>query len=144
MRSENLEISVLCCILLKPELIEEEILEDKYFQNTQRVWQFMKAFYKKFKCFDIELMASVCEDNYRLMNYITVILDSVATPHNFELYMERLIEKYNENEKDKILIKKIFEYANDLSLRNISTREFKKKVDEIYKESEVIKKWEEI
>lgn len=144
MRSENLENSVLCCILLKPELMEEEILEDKYFQNTQRVWQFMKAFYKKFKCFDIELMASVCEDNYRLMNYITVILESEATAIHFELYVKQLMEKYNEKQKDKIIIKKIFEYANNLYLRNISTSEFKKKVDEIYKESEVIKKWEEI
>lgn len=144
MRKENLENSILCCILLKPELIEEEILEDKYFQNTQRVWQFMKSFYKKFKCFDIELMASVCEDNYRLMNYITMILDSVATPHNFELYMEQLIEKYNESERNKIIIKKVFQYANDLYLRNITTDEFKKNVDEIYKESEVIEKWEKI
>jgi len=144
MRKGELEISVLCCILLKPELMEEEILEDKYFQNTQRVWQFMKAFYKKFKCFDIELMARVCEDNYRLMNYVTVILDSIATPHNFELYMKRLMEKYNESERDEIIIRKVFQYANDLYLKNMTTDEFKKKVDEIYKESKVIKKWEEI
>lgn len=139
MRKENIEIPVLCCILLKPELIEEEILEDKYFQNTQRVWQFMKSFYKKFKCFDIELMANVCEDNYRLMNYIKVILDSEATPHHFELYIKQLIEKYNEDERNKIIIRKVFQYANDLYLRNITTQEFKKKIDEIYERKEELK-----
>ena len=136
MKKNDLEISVLSCILLKPELMKEEILEDKYFQNTQRVWQFMKAFYKKFGCFDIELMVNSCEDNFRLMNYIQVIIQSEATPYHFDKYMKRLIELFNESEKDKMIIKTVFKLSNDLYLRNITTEEFKKRIDKIYEEVE--------
>ena len=132
MKNNDLEISALCCILLKPELIETTRLEDKHFKNTQRVWQFMKAFYKKFKCFDIELMANSCKDNFRMMNYITVILESEATAVHFKEYEQKLIDDFEESEKDKWIIKKVFKYANELYLRNITTEEFKKIVDKIY------------
>lgn len=131
-KNKDLEISALCCILLKPELMETTKLEDKHFENTQRIWQFMKAFYKKFKCFDIELMASSCKDNFRMMNYITTILESEATWLHFELYEKKIIENYEEEKKDKWIIKEVFKYANELYLRNMTTGEFKKLIDEIY------------
>lgn len=132
MKNNDLEVSILCCMLLKPELIETTRLEDKHFKNTQRIWQFMKAFYKKFKCFDIELMANNCKDNFRMMNYIKVIVDSEATPHHFKEYEQKLIDEYEEEKKDKWIIREVFKYANELYLRNITTKEFKKIIDEIY------------
>ena len=137
MKNNDLEISALCCILLKPELIETTKLEDKHFHNTQRVWQFMKSFYKKFKCFDIELMASTCKDNYRMMKYIEVIIESEATTHHFKEYEQKLIEDFEKSERDKRIIRKVFKYANELYVNNINIEEFKEIVDDIYREEGV-------
>ena len=51
----DLEISILSCLLQKPELMEDTILEDKYFTKHKKIWLFMKAFYKRFNNFDITL-----------------------------------------------------------------------------------------
>ena len=58
----DLEISLLSCILIKPELMEEVVLDDKYFVKTKRIWLFMKSFYKKFGTFDLTLMCSVVKE----------------------------------------------------------------------------------
>ena len=65
---DDLEFSILSCLLIKPELMENVILEDKHFKRTQRMWQFMKSFYKKFKTFDINLMYSICKDKWQIVD----------------------------------------------------------------------------
>ena len=135
-KNKDLEISILCCMLLKPELIETTRLEDKHFQNTQRIWQFMKAFYKKFKCFDIELMASSCKDNFRMMNYINVILESEATWHHFKEYEQKLIDDFETSKKEKWIIHEIFKFANELYVGNMTINKFKEHVEELCKGDE--------
>lgn len=134
----DLECSILCCILIEPELINKTILEDKYFINYQAIWKFMKAFYKKFKTFDITLMCSVCKDKYKLMQYIMDILKSEPTSNNFELYEQQLIYLYNEEEKDKWLIKKIYETTCDLWVRSITPQDFKQRINNLYNEADKI------
>lgn len=138
---DDLEFSILSCLLLKPELMEKLKLEDKHFVRTQRMWQFMKSFYKKFKNFDINLMYSVCKDKFQIIEYISLLLDFEPTASSFEQYQEQLIKLYEEKEKDKWIIEKVFGFANELLVRNISTDEFKKQIDAVYHQAnEIFKK----
>lgn len=127
----DLETSILCCFMLKPELMETTKLEDKHFIKNQRMWQFMKSFYKKFGTFDITLMASVIDDKYKLMRYIVDIFNTEPTPFMFEKYEKQLIDLYNEDKKEKWIIHKIQQQADNLWVRNINSQEFLLKVNEI-------------
>ena len=131
----DLELSILSCLLLKPDLMNEIILEDKYFVKYQKIWQFMKAFYKKFGNFDLTLMISICKDKYRIIEYIKWLLDKEPAPSLFYNYQKQIMDLYDENKKDKWIIEKVYELANDLYVRNITTDEFEKNVSKIYKEA---------
>lgn len=140
----DLELNIISCILLKPELMEEIKIEDKYFMKHQRLWQFMKAFYKKFKTFDVQLMYSVCKDKWHIVNYIQMLLDVEPKKKNFEKYQQRLIEQYNENKKDKWIIEKVYQLANDLYVKNIKVDDFQNEVNKVYKKAnEIFKEVEE-
>lgn len=132
----DLECSILSCILMEPKLIETTILEDKHFINYQKIWLFMKSFYKKFKNFDFVLMCSVCKDKYKLMMYIKDILEMEPTTCNFKLYEKQLINLYEEEQKEKWLIKQIYILDCDLWTRNITCSEFKEKIEEKYIEAD--------
>ena len=129
---DNLEFSILSCLLIKPELMEKIILEDRHFKKTQRIWQFMKSFYKKFKTFDVNLMYSVCKNKWQLIEYISLLLDFEPTANEFDKYQQQLIELYEEQEKDKYIIEKVYKLANELIVRSISTNDFKKEIDNVY------------
>lgn len=135
----DLEMNIMSCLLIKPELMEQITLEDKHFVKHQRLWQFMKAFYNKFKTFDVQLMYSVCKDKWHIVNYMVMLLDIEVTTHNFKLYQKQLIDLYNERQNDKFIIDCVYKLANDLFVRNISVEEFKKQVDKIYEDSKEIK-----
>ena len=137
-KTSDLEKSILSCLLQKPELMGEVILEDKYFVRTQRMWQFMKAFYKMFGTFDINLMYSVCKDKWQIVEYMSMLLDFEPIISNFGLYQKQLLELYEETKKDKYIIEKVYELANSLLVRNISTSDFRNKVDEIYLQADKI------
>lgn len=129
---DNLELRILSCLMIKPELMKELIIEDKHFIAYKRLWRFMKAFYNKFETFDCELMYSVCKDKYQILKYMEFLLDLEATTINFDKYQKQLIEQYNESQRDKIIIEKIYEWANELYVRNMSTDRFKQLIDELY------------
>lgn len=134
----DLECSILSCLFLKPELMNQIILEDKHFVGYQRIWKFMKAFYKKFGNFDLTLMCSVASNKYNLMKYIIDIAECEPTPLNFELYQKQLIDLYNEQEKNKWIIERAYEITCDLWVRNITTEEYKNKINELYVNAEKI------
>lgn len=134
----NLEISILSCILQRPSLMENTILEDKYFIKHKKLWLFMKAFYKKFKTFDITLMCSVCKNEYKLMDYIIWLLDVEPAPSVFKYYEQQLIDLYNESKKERWIIDKVYSLASELYIKNITISEFNNKLGEIYKDSEKI------
>lgn len=129
---DNLELRIMSCLLLKPDLMKELIIEDKHFTKYQRLWKFLKAFYRRYNTFDLTLMVSVCNDKYQILNYIEWLLELEVTTNNFEIYQKQLIDLYNESEKDKLIIEKVFELANRLYVRDITTERFKELVDELY------------
>jgi len=128
----DLEISILSCLLQKPELMKDTILEDKYFTKHKKIWLFMKAFYKRFNNFDITLMLSISKNKYRISEYICWLAEQEPAPSLFKQYEQQLIDLYNESEKEKLIINKIYELSNDLYVRNININEFKNKLEKIY------------
>ena len=132
MNYENdLELNVLCCLMIKPELMEKVVLEDKHFVKHKRMWAFMKAFYNKFHTFDMHLMASVASDKRQVIEYTSLVILCEPKYENFDLYQQRLIEMYEENEKDKWIIEKVFNLANELLVRHITVQGFKDGFDKI-------------
>ena len=136
MKYNDLEMSILSCMLLNPSLMENNNLEDKYFKNHIKVWRFMKAFYSKFHTFDITLMYSVAKNQYNLMMYVEHLLDVEPTTANFELYQQQLINLYNEDQKEKYIIDKVYAEANNLLVRGINSIEFVQRIKQIYKQAE--------
>lgn len=137
-KKNDLEINIISCLLLKPELMKEIILQDKHFIKHQRLWQFMKAFYKKFETFDIQLMYSVCKDKWHIVNYLELLLDAEPVYKNFKIYQEQLIEEINQSKKEKWVKNKIYELATNLYIGNLNVEEFPEKVKETYKNANEI------
>lgn len=139
----NLETNILSCLIQKPELMDKLILEDKHFIKTQRLWQFMKAFYNKFHTFDLVLMFSVCKDKYKLMDYFEWLVDSYPPiESHFEKMQQQLILLFEESKRDKWIINKIFELSNQLYVRNIELNDFLVKVNETFDKADEIFKEE--
>ena len=135
---DDLELSILGCFLQKPKLLETTKLEDKHFKKHYKIFMFFKSVYKKFGSLDLNIMYSISKNKYRIIEYIVWISQYYGFPSLYETYEKQLIELYEENEKDKWIIEKVYELANDLLVRNISTNDFKSKVNEIYENAEKI------
>ena len=134
----DLEMSILSCLILKPELMKKIKFEDKHILKHQRLWQFLKAFYQRFGNFDPTLMFDMCSNNWKLIMYIERLADLELNPNNFEKYQERLIESYEELKKEKWIIEKIYKLANDLYVRNIKLDNFKNEVNKIFDNADII------
>lgn len=136
----DLELSILSCIIQRPNLMNKIILEDKHFVKHKKLWLFLKAFYKKFGNFDLTLMLSVSKDKNRIIEYVMWLYDKEPSPSLFEIYQKQLIQLYEETKKEKWIIDKIYELANELVVRNIELKDFRKNVDDIYiKADEIFK-----
>lgn len=132
----DLELSILGCFLQKPELLETTKLEDKHFKKHYKIFIFFKSVYKKFCSLDINIMYSISKNKYRIIEYIVWISQYYGFPSLYETYEKQLIELYEEDKKDKYIIEKVYELANDLLARNIEVKDFKNEVNKIYENAE--------
>lgn len=133
---DDLELSILGCFLQKPELLEITKLENKHFKNHYKIFIFFKSVYKKFGSLDINIMYSISKNKYRIIEYIIYIIEHCGFISKYKIYEKQLIELYEEDKKDKYIIEKIYELANDLLVKNIEVKDFKNKVDEIYSQAD--------
>jgi hypothetical protein len=83
-------------------------------------------------------MHSVCKDKWHIINYIELLACEDGLPCYFEDYQNRLIEKYNETQKDDYIIDKIYDLNMDLICRRIKTNDYKYKIDEIFEKANKI------
>lgn len=134
----NLELSILSCLLQKPELMKKLMLDDKYFIKYKKLWYFMKSVYNKFGTFDCELMVSISNDKYRIMDYIMLLIDKEPAPSNFEKYQHQLIELYSQTKKEKYIIDEIYKLANELYVRNITLNDFNLEYQKIIRNDEIL------
>ena len=124
----DLETSILSILLQKPNLMNNLIIDEKYFIKNKKIWLFMKSFYKRFGNFDLNLMYSVCQNKYHLMSYIEQLVLVEPCVSLFEDYQKQLMKEYDELKKDKWIREKIYELANDYYMMNLSLNEFKKEI----------------
>lgn len=136
----DLENCILSCLLQKHELMQKLILEDKHFIKNQRTWKFMKAFYKMYHNFDLTLMCSVATNKWKLMQYIIDIEEYCPTPSLFNEYQKQMIKLYEEGEKEKWIINKVYDATMDLWVRKTTSKEFKNRIEEIYENVEKLYK----
>lgn len=134
----ELELCILSCLLQKPELMKEVTLEDKYFINYQRIWRFMKVFYDKYKNFDPKIMCAIANNKFQIANYIVEMVDIEPATWNFNEYQEQLKFLYNETKKEKWIISKVYDATMELWVRKKTTKEFKTRIEEIYKNADEI------
>lgn len=134
----DLEINILSCLLQEPKLMQQITFEDKHIIKHQRIWQFMKAFYNKYETFDIILMYQVCKDKYQIFQYIQWLIDVEPIPSRFNLYQKQLIEAYEQKEKEKYIIQKIFSKANELYVGSVSLNDFKEYIEKVEDDANVI------
>ena len=134
----DLELCILSCLLQRPELMGQVTLEDKHFIKQKKIWLFMKSFYNKFHNFDLVLMTSICKDKYRIVEYISWLIDKEPAPSRFNEYQKQLIDLYNETKKEKWIIEEVYKAANDLFVRNITLTQFNERITEIYKNADEI------
>ena len=133
---DDLELTTLACLFLHPECMEGTILEDKYFKNRRAVWIYMKTFYQKFKTFDLSLMTSFAKNKNKVLDVIMALMDYEPVPSNFKLYEKRLIEMYEQEEKEKRLIDIYYQPATDLFLGNIKLQEYKERLKRMEEKNE--------
>lgn len=138
----GLEASVLSCLILKPNLMNDLILEDKHFIKYQRIWQYMKSFYKKYSTFDLQLMFALCKDKYSLIDYIKILVLNDVDVDNFNLYQQALLDEFNENKKERWIKNKIFVLTNELINQNISLKDFDLKYKKLYEDVNILFKGE--
>lgn len=138
----GIEASVLSCLILKPNLMNDLILEDKHFIKYQRIWQYMKSFYKKYNTFDLQLMFALCKDKYSLIDYIKILVLNDVDVDNFNLYQQALLDEFNENKKERWIKNKIFILTNELINQNISLSDFDLKYKKLYEDVNILFKGE--
>lgn len=136
MKNNDLELSIMSCLLLKPELMNQVIVKDEHFKRHVKLWKFMNAFYDKFKTYDTALMYSVCKNKWKIINYIEELLNYEPTPSNFMKYQEALIEECKQSENERRIADKVYNLANELFVGKINLEEFKETFEKIYERKE--------
>lgn len=127
----ELERQILSCVLQRPELMEKVKLEDKYFIQYKNLWKLLKAFYGRFKCLDIVMISSMVKPQYKFAMYMEDLLMIEPNPNRLEEYQNLLLELCEEEKQEKEKINKIYDLANDLIVRKMTTQEFKDKINKI-------------
>ena len=84
-----------------------------------------------FHIFSFVLFLFVQFSLYQLVEYLKQIAESEPAPSLFNKYQSRLIEVYEENEKEEEIRNKVYKLANELYVNKISFQEFKDKINSI-------------
>ena len=66
------------------------------------------------------------------MMYIKDVVEKEPLPNKFDMYQDLLLELYNESKEEKYLREKTYSLATDLYMKNITSKEFKERIDSLY------------
>ena len=127
MNEHKLEDNLMCCILMKHELINELYVDLDVFEKpiTKKMILFFKKFYEMHKNLDFELMINSIKDKHSqevFLEYCTNIMALEPSPSVFYQYQEQLISQY----KDRKILEEIDNFksnkiSNEELLENINT-----------------------
>ena len=126
MKQYDIEEGIICCLLVKPELLNELYVSDECFLKSQnkRWLLFFKNFYKEYKTLDLTLMLGSLQtepEKEALLNYYCEIIDLEPSVSVFYEYQDQLVTKYKNTrimaEISKFSIGRI---TNDELIENIN------------------------
>lgn len=128
------EESVLSCLLQKPELMKELIVDENDFYKYKRIFKYFKLFYDTFNCLDLVLMVNKIKKGNRhlLIEVFDKLIDFEPTTSYFKFYQEGLLE-YNKEHLKELQEEKakneILELALKLSHDEISLNDFFEEIE---------------
>lgn len=129
----ELEESILSCLIIDAKLMKKLKVEEKHFQHFGYLFVFLKEFYDKYKCLDINLIFSKVKGmtEMKLMDALTYIADIEITSSNFDTYQNELIDRYKKGKVDEWLRKKIYEKATQLLVGKIDIAKYLTEVERL-------------
>lgn len=114
--TKELEGKIVACLLLKPELLNEIELEEKYFVFEKLIIQ-IKNLYKKYKYLDLDLVCRTREGySEKILNFIVDAMADEFQYKNIYGYYKRLKSVYKENQITKL--------ANEYKNKKITYKDF--------------------
>lgn len=134
----DLEMSIISCFIQKPDLIKKIDGKEDYFIKHKKLILFLQAVYKKFGTFNLDLLFSVCKQEYKLLYYIEWLIQLEPVPNQIDLYIQELEELRIESKKNKWIREKIYSLSTELYIKNITIEEFNDKLKKIYEDSKKI------
>ena len=129
---DSIEKSILFCLITKPRLFEEIVIQEKHFLKYKTVFQFFRNTYLKYKTLDTTLILDEPNSPISVEELLSIINDVAAFPSNFYSYEEKLIERYKE-----FCITKL---AEKLENKELSVEEFIEKIGMLNNENLTISK----
>ena len=132
---KEMEEAVLNCFICNPDLLKETRLKAKHFKKYSNFYNFMVAYYERYKSFDLSLLKSACKNPGVVLNYIADIINTTSILSHFKLYEQRLLQLYEEY----YAIDEIHKLEQKLYAREIDLDEFKTELKYIFKEGQIWK-----
>lgn len=132
----DFEESILSCLLLKPELMEQLIVTEDDFYKYKRIFRYFKLFYDTFGCLDLVLMANKVKQGqkHKLVEVYDKLIDFEPKISCFKKYQEALLE-YNKKNHQKLIderkILAILEETSKLAKNRILLEDYFKKIKTI-------------
>lgn len=110
MNEYSVEDSLIACILLKPELINDLYINDEFFRKdtNRKMINFFRKHYASYGNLDLTHMVNCItkpESRNKLIEYYGEMVDTVAHPGLFYEYQEQMQEEYRNVEISKIVSK---------------------------------------
>lgn len=128
----TLERAIISCLLMKPEMTDQLIVEPKHFQKYRGMLLFLQNFYKQFRNYDLILMSVVAVNKTQLVAELSdLITNCEPTTANFQHYQRKLIDLQEFEIIEKRRINSIINLTMQLKAREISVAQFKKEVEKI-------------
>lgn len=92
--NDSLEKAILACLILKPSLFEELLLNEKHFVKYQEFYNVLKKNYVKHKTIDITLICSDDSTPDNFIDFYTELVNEGCFVSNFNSYINEQIENY--------------------------------------------------
>ena len=124
--TKKLEFKIFACIVIKPKLLEEIEIDEKYFKNY-KILSYLKNLYNRYKFLDPELITDKGL-NENAVEFIFECLEQEASPNSITGYYKRLKEITRDNEIELITQK----YKN----REIDYKQFSKEMFALNKQDD--------
>lgn len=107
----DVEYQIFACILLKPDLLNEIDLNEKYFKNS-KILAWLKNLYKRYGYLDSQLIASSTSNSDKAINFVVECMEYEVSCNNIFGYYKKIKSDYYK-QKINLYFNKMMEDAID-------------------------------